>query len=426
MPDMSGINNMLGQDVKNKHHQFEALFNYATIGIVVTDHQGIIINFNKYAEKQFGYLKEEVSGFAVEILLPKNLNRVHSSHRVNFYKHPEPRRMGEGRDLYALKKDGTQFPVEVSLSHYSIEAETYVIAFVIDITIRKRSEELVRQQNADLEMRTKEILQLNVELEQKVDDRTIMLRETLVELERSRKELNEALIAEKELSDLKYRFVTAASHEFRTPLSTILSSAYILGKYDKTEFEDKKEKHIQRIKNAVEGMKGILEDFLSLGKLEEGKVQVKMEVLEAGEFIGEFTSAIGEMEHLLKLGQLIKLENEIKNQSLHIDKHMLKSIFINLVSNAIKFSGENTTIAIFLGFSENNFTMSVKDSGIGIPEEDQTHLFDRFFRAGNAANIQGSGLGLHIIGKYLELLKGTIQINSKVDEGSIFTIHLPQ
>jgi PAS domain S-box-containing protein len=412
--------------IKDNRDQFEALFNYATIGIIVTDHLGTIINFNKYAENQFGYQKEEVNGHPVEILLPGSLHGIHISHRSDFYKHPEPRRMGEGRDLYALKKNGTQFPVEVSLSHYSIDEETYVIAFVVDITIRKRSEALVRKQNEDLETGTRKILQLNAELEQKVDDRTTMLRETLAELERSRKELNEALIAEKELSDLKYRFVTAASHEFRTPLSTILSSAYILGKYDKNEYEDNKEKHIQRIKKAVEGMKGILEDFLSLGKLEEGKVQVKIEKMEALDCVTELKSALEEIEHLLKPGQAINLKYDIKRQDFYIDRHMLKSILINLVSNAIKFSGEDSSVEIALDFSENIFTMSVKDTGMGIPQEDQTHLFDRFFRAGNAANIQGSGLGLHIIGKYLELMHGNIALISHVDTGSIFTVTIPQ
>ena len=148
-------------------------------------------------------------------------------------------------------------------------------------------------------------------------------------------------------------------------------------------------------------MKGILEDFLSLGKLEEGKVQVKTEILEADECIADFNSAIGEMEHLLKVqGQTFVLKHKIVKSNLHADRNMLKSIFINLISNAIKFSGDNKPIEIFLDFSEDNFTMTVKDSGIGIPKQDQVHLFDRFFRAGNAANIQGSGLGLHIIGKY--------------------------
>jgi PAS domain S-box-containing protein len=408
------------------NHQFEALFNYATIGIVVTDHSGIIIDFNKYAETQFGYSREELIGKRVEMLIPHNLHGVHIGHREGFYKHPEPRKMGEGRDLFALKKDGTEFPVEISLSHYVIEGNTFVIAFVVDITVRKRSEEMVLKQNADLAKVTSDIWQLNAQLEQKVDDRTIMLRETLAELERSKKELSEALESEKELSELKYRFVTTASHEFRTPLSTILSSAYLLGKYNSEEYEGRKGKHIERIKKAVEGMKGILEDFLSLGKLEEGKVQVRIEEFGADICVTEFESAIAEMDHLLKKGQQIILHNILDWPILRVDMHLLKNIFINLVSNAIKFSGENATISVNLELSEQAFRLSVKDSGIGISDEDQHHLFERFFRARNAANIQGSGLGLHIIGQYLELLNGTIQITSVLDEGSCFTIIIPQ
>jgi PAS domain S-box-containing protein len=408
------------------NHQFEALFDYATIGIVMTDHSGTIINFNKYAEIQFGYTREEINGRRVEVLIPQSLHDVHIGHRKGFYKHPEPRRMGEGRDLFALKKDGTEFPVEVSLSHYVIGEETFVIAFVIDITVRKKSEAVVLRQNADLEQSTREIRQLNAELEQKVDDRTKMLRETLVELERSRKELSEALEAEKELSELKYRFVTAASHEFRTPLSTILSSAYLLGKYKPEEYEEKKEKHIQRIKNAVEGMKGILEDFLSLGKIEEGKVQVKMEEMETEAGVRELQSVLADMEHLLKSGQQISFVYTLDRPVMYLDLHLVKSILINLVSNAIKFSGENKVIQVSLELSSPVFRISVQDNGIGVSGEDQQHLFERFFRARNAANIQGSGLGLHIIGKYLELLHGTIDIKSVLDEGSCFTISIPQ
>jgi len=412
--------------VKNLNLQFEALFNYATIGIVVTDHLGTIINFNKYAEVQFGYSREEVTGKLVEMLIPKSLYGVHVGHREGFYKHPEPRRMGEGRDLYALKKDGNEFPVEVSLSHYVIDGETFVIAFVIDITVRKKSEAVVLRQNADLEKGTRDIRQLNAELEQKVDDRTKMLRETLVELERSRKELSEALVSEKELGELKSRFVTTASHEFRTPLSTILSSVYLLEKYKPEEYEGKKGKHIQRIKKSVEGMKGILEDFLSLGKLEEGKIQARMEELDARHCTEELEVVIHEMEHLLKSGQQIHFLPTLKRTTLWSDMHLLQNILINLISNAIKFSAENMVIGISLELTAQSLTLSVKDSGIGISEEDQQHLFERFFRARNAANIQGTGLGLHIIARYLELLNGTIRLKSALNEGSCFTVQIPQ
>ena len=224
-------------------HQFEALFNFATIGIVVTNNEGKIINFNKYAETQFGYLKEEILGKVVDVLLPPSTHERHIKYREQYYHHPEPRIMGQERDLFAQNKDGTTFPVEVSLSHFLIKSETYVIAFVIDITVRKMHEANSVKQRQELETVTAEIKSMNQQLEQKVEDRTKMLREALSELEQSKEELNLAFENEKELSELKSRFATMASHEFRTPLSTILSSAYLLGKYNHLHPDAKVEKH---------------------------------------------------------------------------------------------------------------------------------------------------------------------------------------
>jgi len=222
--------------------QFEALFKHATIGIVITNNRGQIINFNHYAEAQFGYAKEEVIGQGIEILIPREVRSKHIGLRDHFYKHPEPRSMGAGRDLFAQKKDGSNFPVEISLANYLIKNEVFVIAFVIDITIRKKNEEIVLQQRDELERVSREIKQLNTELEQKVESRTKMLRETLTALEISKEELSQALENEKGLNELKSRFVTTASHEFRTPLSTILSSIFLLEKYNTTNEIEKKRK----------------------------------------------------------------------------------------------------------------------------------------------------------------------------------------
>jgi PAS domain S-box-containing protein len=409
----------------NDEIQFKALFNYATIGMIVTDAAGYIINFNQEAESDFGYTKEEVTGKPVEILLPQSLRSKHEEYRKEFYKHPSPRAMGAGRDLFGKRKDGSVFPVEVSLSNYTVDGLLFIIAFVIDITIRKNNEVIVLRQKEELEKITKEIRQLNISLEKKVEDRTKMLRETLSTLESSRKELSEALRSERELGELKSRFVTMASHEFKTPLSTILSSSFLLEKYNDTNESGKRLKHIARIQNAVDDMKNILDDFLSLGKLEEGVIHADVNALEADECFNEIWHVINEMKTHCKENQEISFTHS-GNNNVQLDKHLLKNILYNLLSNAIKFSSANTRIEVNCLIHKDKFILSVKDEGIGISEEDKQNLFERFFRAKNAINIQGTGLGLHIVSKYLELMQGSIDLESNLNEGSVFTISIPQ
>lgn len=405
--------------------QFEALFNYATIGIVVTDAQGFIINFNRKAESDFGYVKEEVLGKPVDILLPQSLKLKHENYRSGFYKHPSPRAMGAGRDLFGRKKDGSVFPVEVSLSNYTIDNSIFVIAFVIDITVRKNSEEIQLAQKNELEKISKEVKQLNASLEKKIEDRTKMLRETLTALEKSKGELSEALKTEKELGELKSRFVSMASHEFKTPLSTILSSAYLLEQYNNIDASEKRIKHIERIKNAVGDMKNILDDFLSLDKLDEGLIRADIKPISAEDCVKEFNLVISEMQINLKPGQKIDFKYT-GNSEVTLDKHLLKNICMNLLSNATKFSPAGSMIYVTAAFTPESLNLSVQDNGIGISEGDMQHLFERFFRARNAFNIQGTGLGLHIVAKYVELMNGNIKIESKLDSGTTFAICIPK
>lgn len=410
-----------------KNQQFEAVFNYATIGMVVTDERGCIVDFNHYAETQFGYEKDELLGLPIETLIPQKFHHSHIKYRNEFYHAPAPRKMGEGRDLYAKRKDGSVFPVEVSLSHYQLQQQQFVIAFVIDITVRKKNEELLLQRKQELEQYANEIKKLNTELEHKVEDRTKMLRETLSALEKSKEELSEALQAEKELGELKSRFVTMASHEFRTPLSTILSSVYLIEKYVENAADvSKTKKHIHRIKSAVSDMKDILEDFLSLGKLDEGLIKVKPETLSATQYFNEINHVLTSIEPMLKAGQTIDFTHNNSVLNIEIDIHLLKNILMNLLSNAIKFSPEQSIIQLQTEVQPEMIFLSVKDNGIGISEEDQAHLFERFFRARNASNIQGTGLGLHIVAKYLQLISGNIQLKSRLNEGTEVMIHIPQ
>jgi PAS domain S-box-containing protein len=397
----------------NTTQEFEALFNNAAIGIIHVNTEGQIILINNFALKQFGYTVQELVGKKIEMLIPHRFQGRHERHRNNYHEYSaHSRPMGVGMDLFAIKKDGTEFPVEVSLSSYSVDGNDYVIAFVSDITVRKRSEEA--------------LIQLNAQLEEKIKERTKSLRETVEQLEIQINEakekdaqLRKALEKEKDLNELKSRFVSLASHQFRTPLSTILSSAYLVSKYQHTEDQTKREKHIDRIVSSVNMLNDILNDFLSVGKIEEGKIQVRMVELDMKELI---KSLISELNPILKKGQKILYKHSGGSKVL-LDPSLLKHAIMNLLSNAIKFSPEDSEIIVSSNVAGEDICISVKDSGVGIPDEDKEHLFERFFRATNAANVQGTGLGLHIVGKYVELMNGGIICNSEVGKGTEFIIN---
>ena len=387
-----------------------ALFEYATEGIIISNQSGTIVKANPSAERLFGYLPGELIGKQIEILVPQNLTSKHSKHREGFNSNPHPRAMGKDLPLRAKRKDDSEFPVEISLTFFKREEEKFIIAFIIDITERNSIAEKTRKLNADLE--------------KKVTERTRVLQEALNELEHSKEQLSDALAKEKELNDMKSRFVTMASHEFRTPLSTILSSVSLISKYIKSEEDDKRQKHVQRVKSAVTNMTLILNDFLSAGRLEEGKIMVNPSEFDINELTNE---VYAEMQNLLKFGQQINIQNSITTL-LVSDRQMIRNILLNLISNAIKFSFENSIVSVECFHSEKNknrFVIQVSDLGIGIPMEEQAKLFERFFRAKNAINIQGTGLGLSIVGKYVELLKGTIHFQSEPGNGTQFTIELP-
>jgi PAS domain S-box-containing protein len=399
--------------------KFEALFQYASMGILVADKNGQIILANNFLLGQFGYTKpEELIGKKIEELIPQRYHQKHTHQRETYIKKPERRPMGIGRDLFALKKDGTEFPVEISLSHYATDESNVAIAFVIDITKRKEIENAVIQQKEQLADINLKIEELNNDLELKVELRTKQLQETLKQLQQSKEELTKALSKEKELSDLKSRFVSMASHEFRTPLSTILSSASLVAKYTETEQQENRDKHIQRIKTSVNNLTDLLNEFLSIGKIEDGKI-----VSHFVEFnIKELLAGIcNEMQSLAKPGQQIVLTNK-GAETVCLDPSLLRNAVLNLLSNAIKFSPEGGIIAITCAVTEAEINIIVKDSGIGISKDDQEHLFERFFRGTNATNIQGTGLGLHIVSKYIELMDGQISFKSELEKGTEFII----
>lgn len=388
----------------NEKQLVEAIFSHASIGILVANDQGEILLANPFMLVQFGYAKEELTGKKVEVLIPGRFHHKHVHHREGFSSHMQNRPMGLGMDLFGVRKDGSEFPVEVSLCHYRNDDSNLVIAFINNIAIRKKAEEEIRR--------------LNDELEDKVEQRTFQLKETMNKLEESKEELAKSLNKEKELNELKSRFVSLASHEFRTPLSTILSSTILLQKYTTTEEQSKRQKHTERIVASVNGLTEILNDFLSVGKIEEGKILLKPARFTLPRLI---TGIIEELRTIQKPGQRVQYSHNGEEEII-LDASLLKHIVVNLLSNAIKFSPEQATITITSTVTAEQLVLSVKDQGIGISKEDQAHLFERFFRASNASNIEGTGLGLHIVAKYAELMNGKISCYSIMDEGTVMTL----
>ncbi|MCX8019974.1 MAG: PAS domain-containing sensor histidine kinase [Chitinophagaceae bacterium] len=407
---------MIPQDV-----HLTSLFENTTEGILIINRSGMILLSNPSAEKIFGYKKGELTNRPLDTLIPFRFRSSHSRLAEEFFRHPANRPMGRNRDLFGLKKDGTEIPIEVSLSYYDYNGELFVTAFIIDISKRKEIEENMLRQQKELEKVSNEIKKLNAELEAKVQERTMILTEALQRLEQSQKELSQALKKEKELNEIKSRFVSMASHEFRTPLSTVLSSASLLARYNSTGDEEKRLRHIEKIKNSVKHLNDLLEDFLSLGKLDEGKVEVRPQHFSLPEFIEDITE---EMKGLMKKGQLIR-RSHTGSPEITSDKKLLKNILFNLLSNAIKFSPEDQPIDLESEVTEDHFRLCVTDRGIGISEADQQHLFTSFFRAGNALNIQGTGLGLHLVKRYTDLLKGSLDLQSELNKGTRVTLTFP-
>lgn len=406
----------------NRHEIIDTIFKDATEGIIVSDVSGYIRMANSSATSMLGYRDEELSALKIEDIVPSNVRGHHQFHREKYNKESQARPMGVGLDLYAERKDGSQFPVEISLSPVQIKGQKFIVAFLIDISVRKGIEVTVKEKQQELERVAAALISTNEGLEKKVSDRTKVLQEAIRELEKSRNELSKALEKEKDLNDLKSRFISMASHEFRTPLTTILSSASLISEYKDLSNDDKREKHISRIKSAVDNLNDILSDFLSLSKLEEGKVNTEFRKFDLSALISEIVS---DLQINTKKGQQI----EYSHQGIHeviLDSKLLKNILINLINNAIKFSAENKKIFVQVKVTEKEIELEIIDQGIGISEEDQKHLFERFFRAKNAFNIQGTGLGLHIVGSYVDLMNGQLQLNSELDKGTTIKITFPQ
>lgn len=394
---------------------FKLLSEAISEGIVVVNGAGAIVATNQRLNHMFGYKEEELLGNQLHMLIPERFHARHGHHVASFQNQPEERRMGEGRILFGRRKNQQEFPIEVGLTPFSLYGQQYVMALADDITEYRKKEV--------------EIEELNAHLEQKIKRRTTELRNTVAELKREIKkreaaeaQIKDALAKEKELNELKTKFLSLVSHEFKTPLSGILTSATLVGKYTTTEQQDKRDKHLRTIKAEVGHLNNILTDFLSIERLETGRESYKLKDFSLSKVINE---VLYNANMMLKNGQRILYPQNIDDITICQDEKMVTLCLMNLLYNAIKYSPEHTEIDLSIAWKHNKVIFSVKDQGIGIPHEDQKHIFQRYFRAENVLTTQGTGIGLNIVKHHIENLGGTIYFKSTESVGSTFTFELP-
>lgn len=536
--------------------QLEAIIQSATDGIISIDARGRMVLVNQAAAHLFGYHKTEMLGENINMLMPTYHAQQHDGYIERYMRTGEARIIGLGREVMAQRKDGTQFPIRLSISEVELDDRRLFTGIVHDLTQQKTAEAALQKEKERaqrylniantiivildqdgkvkllndkgrkiLEVEANEaigkdwvdsfipdeyrsevkivfralmdgrdieyyenhiqsrsgkkhliawhnsllrdddgritgslssgidisaqreaedrIIRLNQDLEKRVAARTEELAEVVNQLlginkqlkheirereaaesalKTKEKQLTIALEKEKELNGLKSRFVSMASHEFRTPLSTILSSADLIEAYTEQEQQPKRLRHTQRIKSSVANLTSILNDFLSLSRLEEGKLSLNTSGFELPEVWTEVEEGV---QGMLKKGQTINIKGLSHIPPLHTDRRILQNIFYNLLSNAIKYSGEGQPIDCRVNSTNEHLKIEIQDYGIGIPESEQQHLFTRFFRAHNVENIQGTGLGLNIVKGYVKLLEGHITFKSVPNEGSTFSVEIP-
>ena len=383
-----------------------AIIENAIDGIITIDEYGVIEHINPAALALFGYERDEVTNRNVSMLMPMPDKANHDQYIANYRNTGERRIIGLGREVFGKRKDGTTFPFRLGVSEVKFSDRRIFTGFIHDLSRQKEDEVKIKSYTE--------------ELEQKIKDRTQDLIRSINELETAKEHVSELFEKERELSQLKTRFVSMASHEFRTPLSSIQLSASLIEKYSSRQDTTNVEKHTLKIKNAINNLTTILNDFLSLEKLEAGKVEPTVNWFDIIHFAEEI---VGEMQLISKQDQLIVYEHSGTSAQVYLDPNLLKNCIINLVSNAIKYSGENTMIQFNTFLKEKELIVEVKDNGIGIPEVDKVNLFEPFFRAHNTGDIPGTGLGLNIVKRYVSLMNGTVKCQTEQNKGTTFTLH---
>lgn len=398
-----------------KTNIFEFLCGTISEGIVIADENRKITASNNAVNSTFGYEENELIGESLDILIPPQELSVFQEQFRHYFQQKGLVQLGFDRDLLALKKNGESIPIQVSLNPFETEDQSFIMILIADVSEQTKQKE--------------QILKLNQTLSQLVDERTEDLRQTVIdlkdEIKRRKKaefKMKAALEKEIELNELKTKFLSLVSHEFKTPLSIILSSATLAEKYTLPEHEEKRLKHLTNIKLKVKTLNNILNDFLSIERLHADHNTYHPETFPLNRVIN---SAVYDANMLSKENQKINYPDNIDELMIYFDEKILELSLNNLLNNSIKYSSDHSEIDVRVEVDKDRIHISVADNGIGISEEEQKYIFKPYFRAENALTHQGTGIGLNIVKEHLEKLDSSISFTSKEGEGSTFTISIP-
>jgi PAS domain S-box-containing protein len=365
------------------------LLESAPDAILQLDREGRIVLLNRMAEQLFGYGREEMLGLTVEALVPSAVRGVHKRYRDHYHDHPVTRPMGSAMKLEARRKDSTHFPVEISLSSVKSGDEFRVTAIIRDVTERRQMEEQLRLIESkyvrELELRNRETEQAN---------------------------------------RLKTEFLGNMSHELRSPLHTVIGFAELLAEESQGPLNDRQKGFVTFIHKDSLHLLDVINDLLDLSKIEAGRMELRLEALDAGAVIEEVLSSVRPRAAAksLEIGFDIPIATPIL-----ADRLRLKQILHNLLANAIKFTPRRGSVRVAAAPCAGYAEISVSDTGIGISEEQQQAVFDQFYqvRAGTQDGQEGTGLGLAITKRLVEQHRGSIRLRSEPGKGTCFTFTLP-
>jgi PAS domain S-box-containing protein len=358
--------------------------------------KGRIILMNRVTEEMFGYSREELLGQPVEVLVPEELRAVHRGHRAHYRSQPSTRTMGTDLALAGLRKDGSRFPVEISLSPGSSDEGFHATAIVRDITERKLAEE-----------------RFHVVQEQY----TQKLAETNRELELRSREIERA-------DRLKSEFLASMSHELRTPLHTIIGFSELLGEELEGPLNEKQKRFIQHIHGDSMHLLDLINDILDLSKIEAGQLELRSEPFDLKAMV---TESIASVRGLAE-AKSIALETFLDvPMAIEADRLRVRQVLVNLLSNAVKFTPEGGRVCVEAGLRGAFMAISVVDTGVGIPREEHVSIFDKFYQVGATTKgvREGTGLGLAITKRLVEQHGGSIHVESERNRGSRFTFTIP-